>query len=435
MTKRTLALVLPLIGLVACVDDSGVDSGKSSDGGDGATDGGDGGGDGGNTSPIDCVDGLATLSGTYTTDLTIGPSVCANFLLEGPVFIGSSGAGVVNSNTLTIEPGTTVYGDSGSKGLLAIQRGAQIIARGTASAPIVFTSANNDGERARSDWGGLILNGQAPINNCWTADGGEVAGCEVEAEGDAGLYGGTNPADSSGALEYVRIEFGGIEFSPENEVNGLALQGVGSGTTLSHIQVHRNKDDGVEFFGGTASIDHLVLTGSGDDSLDWTDGWSGSASYVCIEQAADLGDRGIEADNREGEHNALPRSGPTLSNLSIKGGGADRTGITLRRGTGVSISGLAIDGFGKGCIDIDDPETYAQLAGAVTGSISGCGESSFVQDEGEADDATLADWWNNGGNTVSAGIAWDGWQPEGFAGGCLAGGDDWTAGWTTNAEN
>ena len=435
MTKRTLALVLPLIGLVACVDDSGVDSGKSSDGGDGATDGGDGGGDGGNSSPIDCVDGLATLSGTYTTDLTIGPSVCANFLLEGPVFIGNSGAGVVNSNTLTIEPGTTVYGDSGSKGLLAIQRGAQIIARGTASAPIVFTSANNDGERARSDWGGLILNGQAPINNCWTADGGEAAGCEVEAEGDAGLYGGTNPADTSGAIEYVRIEFGGIEFSPENEVNGLALQGVGSGTTLSHIQVHRNKDDGVEFFGGTASIDHLVLTGSGDDSLDWTDGWSGSASYVCIEQAADLGDRGIEADNREGEHNALPRSGPTLSNLSIKGGGADRTGITLRRGTGVSISGLAIDGFGKGCIDIDDPETYAQLAGAVTGSLAGCGESSFAQDEGEADDATLADWWADGGNTVSAGIAWDGWQPEGFAGGCLAGGDDWTAGWTTNAEN
>ena len=437
MTTRTVLLsLLSLLSLSACVDKGGDSAGAGSGSADGADGGGNDGGDGGD-SGVDCVDGLAILSGVYTTDVTIGPSVCENFLLEGPVFIGESGSGVVNSNTLTIEPGTTIYGDSGTKALLAIQRGAKIMAQGTAAAPIIFTSANNDGERARSDWGGLILNGQAPINNCWTPDGGEDSACEVEAEGDAGLYGGSNAADNSGVLEYVRIEFGGIEFSPDNEVNGLALQGVGSGTTLSYIQVHRNKDDGIEFFGGTVNVDHLVLTGSGDDSLDWTDGWQGSASHVCIEQTADLGDRGIEADNREGEHNAAPRSGPTLSNFSIKGQGTDRVGLTLRRGTGVTMSGMAVGGFDKGCLDVDDVETLEQITSAsMSSSVLGCGDKSFVKDDGEVGDGDLEGLWNGGGNDVVDSITWDGWQPQGFdSQGCLAGGADWTAGWTTSAEN
>ena len=247
-----------------------------------------------------CKDGLAVLSGTYTSDLTIGPSVCDAFLLQGGVFIGESGA---NSGvTLFIEPGTVVYGDPASAGFLAVQQGSFIEANGTADAPIVFTSAQAAGSRARSDWGGIILNGRAPINNC--SDGSsEVADCSAESEGDAGTYGGDDPSDSSGSMQYVRIEFGGTEISPENEVNGLALAGVGSGTTLSHIQVHMNKDDGIEFFGGTASADHLVITGAGDDSLDWTDGWTGSASHVCIQHFDDDGDRGIEADNNGDENN------------------------------------------------------------------------------------------------------------------------------------
>ncbi len=437
MSARLLALaLLPSVLLTGCVDKGGDTAGAS--GGADGTDGTDG-TDGGDGAAVDCVDGVAVLSGVYTSDLTIGPSVCDNFLLEGAVFIGASGAGVVNSNTLTIEPGTTIYGDGGSKALLAIQRGARIMAEGTAEAPIVFTSANNEGQRARSDWGGLIINGQAPINNCWTADGGEVADCEVEAEGDAGLYGGTDADDNSGVLKYVRIEFGGIEFSPDNEVNGLALQGVGAGTTLSYIQVHRNKDDGIEFFGGTASADHLVITGAGDDSLDWTDGWSGSASHVCIAQTGDLGDRGIEADNREGEHNAAPRSGPSLSYLTIKGDGADRTGLTLRRGTAVTITGMAVGGFDKGCIDIDDAETYANFAdgsASIRDSMVGCGDANFKADDGEDADAELGSLWSSWGNDALSSLSFDGWAVAGFdSRGCLAGGNDWTAGWTTDAAN
>jgi len=394
-------------------------------------------GDGSGSGLISCVNGLAELSGTYDEDITIGPSVCGAFLLTGGVFIGkdSGDSGV----TLTVEAGTTIYGDPATGGFLAIQQGSFIEANGTADAPIVFTSAQAVGNRARSDWGGLILNGKAPINNC--SDGSdEVAGCTAQAEGDAGTYGGDDPADSSGSLQYVRIEFGGTEISPENEVNGLALQGVGSGTTLSHIQVHMNKDDGIEFFGGTANADHLVITGAGDDSLDWTDGWSGTVSHVCIAHFDDDGDRGIEADNNGDENNALPRSSPSISYVSLVGAGTDRTGMTLREGTAVSLSHVAVAGFDKGCLDIDDDATHAQLdAGAltITDSVLGCGEQNFTVDTDDAGaveepaDETLGSWWAEQGNDTLSSLSFDGFEASVDGVGCIPDGDDWTAGWTT----
>jgi hypothetical protein len=384
-----------------------------------------------------CANGIMALSGTYDEDITIGPSVCGAFLLIGGVFIGEDAG---NSGvTLTIEPGTTIYGDPASGGFLSVQQGSFIEANGTADAPIVFTSAQAVGNRARSDWGGIILNGKAPINNC-SDGGGEVAGCTAQAEGDAGTYGGDDPADSSGSLQYVRIEFGGSEISPENEVNGLALQGVGSGTTLSHIQVHMNKDDGIEFFGGTVNADHLVITGAGDDSLDWTDGWSGTVSHVCIEQYDDGGDRGIEADNNSNENNALPRSAPSISYVSLVGAGTDRTGMTLREGTAVSLSHIAAAGFDQGCLDIDDTAAHAQLdAGAltITNSVLGCGENNFKVDttdtgavEEPADEAIGA-WWSDQGNDTMRTLTFSGFEANVDGVGCIPDGDDWTAGWTT----
>lgn len=407
----------------------------------GCTDKGDSGSTGatgttGDGSGIACVDGLAVLSGTYTEDLTIGPSVCGAFLLQGGVFIGEDkgDSGV----TLTIEAGTTVYGDPETNGFLAIQQGSFIQAVGTAEAPIVFTSAQAEGNRARSDWGGIIVNGKAPINNC--SDGsGEVADCTAQAEGDAGTYGGNDPADSSGTLQYVRIEFGGTEISPENEVNGLALQGVGSGTTLSYIQVHMNKDDGIEFFGGTANADHLVITGAGDDSLDWTDGWVGNVSNVCIAHFDDDGDRGIEADNNGDENNALPRSMPTISYVSLVGAGTDRTGMTLREGTAVALSHVAAAGFDSGCLDIDGDASYAQLdsgALSITSSVLGCGDQNFkvdTDDSGaveESDDETLGTWWSAQGNDTLGSLSFTGFEASIPGVGCIPDGDDWTAGWT-----
>jgi hypothetical protein len=383
-----------------------------------------------------CANGIMALSGTYDEDITIGPSVCGAFLLIGGVFIGEDAG---NSGvTLTIEPGTTIYGDPASGGFLSVQQGSFIEANGTADAPIVFTSAQAVGNRARSDWGGIILNGKAPINNC--SDGsGEVAGCTAQAEGDAGTYGGNDTEDSSGSLQYVRIEFGGSEISPENEVNGLALQGVGSGTTLSHIQVHMNKDDGIEFFGGTVNADHLVITGAGDDSLDWTSGWTGSISHICIAHFDDDGDRGIEADNNGDENNALPRSAPDISYVSLVGAGTERTGMTLRQGTSANLSYVAVAGFDRGCLDVDGDATYEQLdAGAltITSSVLGCGDKNFLVDTDDAGaveepmDETLGRWWSEQGNDTLSSLSFTGFEANIGGVGCIPDGNDWTTGWT-----
>jgi len=429
MKTRIFYPLLASVFLFGCVD-KGEDSAGGSSGGSGT---GDDGSDG-----ITCDDGLAVLSGTYTSDVAIGPSVCDAFLLQGGVFIGESGG---NSGvTLSIEPGTIVYGDPATAGFLSIQQGSFIQANGTADAPIVFTSAQAVGSRARSDWGGIIVNGKAPINNC--SDGtAVVTGCTAESEGDAGLYGGDDPADSSGSLQYVRIEFGGTEISPENEVNGLALAGVGSGTTISHVQVHMNKDDGIEFFGGTANADHLVITGAGDDSLDWTDGWTGSVSHVCIQHFDDDGDRGIEADNNGDENNALPRSAPTLSYVSLVGGGEGRTGMTIREGTAVNVTFLAAAGFDKGCLDVDGEATYEQLdsgATSITQSMLGCGDKNFVvdtDDSGAVDepsDEELGSWWSSMGNDTLGSLTFSGFEASVPGVGCIPDGDDWTAGWTNS---
>lgn len=416
------------------VVDSGGGGTDGTDGADGTdgTDGTDGGGNGG----VECVDGLGTLSGTYMGDITLSPEYCSAYLLSGGVFFGDPSS-ANNTNTLTIAPGTLIYGDNATKGFLAVQRGAKIMAEGTADAPIVFTSPLPEGSRARGDWGGIMLNGKAPINNC--SDGTtEALPCEAVAEGDAGTYGGEDPADSSGTMRYVRIEFGGIDITPENQVNGLALQGVGSGTVLSYIQVHMNLDDGMEFFGGAAEADHVLITGAGDDQFDWTDGWTGGVSELCIAQFADIGDRGIEADNNEDENNAIPRSNPTLTNVTLVGAAPEGTGITLRRGTSANLTNVVVAGFAKGCLDVDDAATYAHGGLSITNSLFAC-ESVVKVDDGEVEDAELENWLLGDGRNMTAGsVDLTGFAPsaggnlDGAGMGCVQG-DDWTQGWTISS--
>lgn len=150
----------------------------------------------------------------------------------------------------------------------------------------MFTSDQFEGERDRGDWGGLIVNSRAPINTGTTAFG----------EGDTGEYGGTDPEDNSGILCYVRVEFAGIEFSPDNELNGIAFQGVGSGTVVDYVQVHFNQDDGIEFFGGTVNAKHLYCTGIRDDSFDRTDDWVGKGQFWVGQQCGDAADNGFESE-------------------------------------------------------------------------------------------------------------------------------------------
>ena len=163
---------------------------------------------------MQCDGDLCVLSGTITDNLTL--TADKQYLLRGGVFIGDDESETI----LTIEPGVTVYGESSTDGMLVVRRHSKLNAIGTPEAPIVMTSSKAVGSRARGDWGGLIINGLAPINSC--GDDAEVA-CEAYGEGGTGWYGGDNATDSSGHISYLRVEFAGTLVSPDNELNGDRL--------------------------------------------------------------------------------------------------------------------------------------------------------------------------------------------------------------------
>ena len=246
---------------------------------------------------VTCDGDVCSVEGEFTSDLTFTND--KTWRLVGGVFIGDD----VEETVLTIEPGTKIVAKSQKveqRHSLCIRRGSKIMADGTREEPIVFTSQASVGERSPQDWGGIIINGRAPIN----------VGAEAEGEGGTGKYGGTDPEDSSGTLRYVRVEFAGFPVTPENELNSIAFQGVGSGTTVEYIQTHMGSDDGFEFFGGTVNAKYLVATGIDDDSFDWTDGWTGNAQFLIAQQYAGRGDQGIEADNNGDANDAAPMSNP-----------------------------------------------------------------------------------------------------------------------------
>jgi len=413
--------------------------------------GGDEPADGNNTQDnITCEGDVCSVRGTLLEDVTF--TADKKWLLRGGVFVGND----VDETILTIEPGTTIYGDSAGLSFLVVTRGSKINAEGTAEAPIVMTSAKAVGSRARGDWGGLVLNGRAPVNNCSTGV------CEAEGEGGTGKYGGNQPNDDSGVLRYVRVEFAGSLISPDNELNGISFQGVGSGTTLEYIQVHMSKDDGVEFYGGTVNFKYILTTGIGDDSLDWTDGWIGKGQYFIAQQYEDNGDNGIEADNNSEDNARTPRSNPTLSNVTLLGapmGAGSDIGVLLREGTGADLSNFVVTGFNEGCLDIDNQETFTAGQISMRHSVIFCNAMNsaavdFVEDETDfTPPFTVEEWFTMGeGNAVKDPVLM-GWVP-GPASSLLSGGvapsdpffdkvdfigavgaQDWTLGWTISARN
>jgi hypothetical protein len=278
------------------------------------------------------------------------------YVLRGAVFV-QDGA------VLNIQPGTRVIGEAGSVGTLIVQRGGRLNAIGTREQPIVFTSDQAVGSRARGDWGGIIINGRAPVN---------IPGGEGVGEADTGIYGGNQPNDNSGTMRYVRVEFAGVEFSPDNELNGIAFQGVGNGGSYEYIQIHMNKDDGLEWFGGTADIKHAVVSNAADDSFDWTFGWVGRAQFIAVHQRGDDADNGIEADNNEFNNELLPRANPQIYNMTLCGDpdrneGAESTrAVLFRRGTAVTFRNFLITGFKTTGLQIDNPATITQVTNGAT---------------------------------------------------------------------
>ncbi|GAA4115752.1 hypothetical protein GCM10022393_16080 [Aquimarina addita] len=244
-----------------------------------------------------------TLEGQITEDLTLTSDVI--WTLDGRVTV-TSGA------TLTIEPGTIIKAEGGTganASVLIIAQDAAINAAGTASAPIIFTSIADDiaiGETAgtnldqnqRGLWGGLIVLGNAPVSLDGNAETAQIEG--IPASDTNGLYGGTNAADNSGTLTYISIRHGGALIGEGNEINGLTLGGVGTGTTISHIEVVGNVDDGVEFFGGTVNASNLFVWAQGDDAIDIDQAYAGTIDNVIVVQG-NISDHALEIDGPEGE--------------------------------------------------------------------------------------------------------------------------------------
>ncbi len=324
-----------------------------------APDGGTGGGTGGGTTQMEVINVTADI----TTDTTWTKN--NTYVLKQLTYV--TGA------TLTIEAGTTIAGDSASA--LIVSRDAKLRAVGTASAPVVFTSSLPAGQRGnpQGDWGGLVFLGRARIN---------TMGGENNAEGLAdearNKYGGTDDAYDCGTLEYVRVEFAGRPLSANNELNGVTLNACGSATKIDFLQVHRGVDDGVELFGGTVNLKHLVITGSDDDGLDWDKGWTGKAQFILAAQVPGRGNHGIEADNDANNADLTPRSAPTLYNVTLVGRNPDTAasegpsrGLILRAGTAGKLFNVIVTNFtDKGLLVDGNPSKLQWAAGALSVSNS-----------------------------------------------------------------
>jgi hypothetical protein len=174
------------------------------------------------------------------------------------------------------------------------------------------------------------------------------------ADDTRGQYGGSDDTHDCGELTYVRIEFSGSLVGPDNELNGITVGACGYKTKLSYLQVHRGFDDGIEFFGGTASMDHVVISGSTDDGLDWDNGWTGKVQFLIVHQGYTKGDKGFEGDNLGGSESALPRSNPEIWNATlIAEPGSARVGMHLREGTFFKLRNFIVLNFGGGVLDTD----------------------------------------------------------------------------------
>ncbi|MCA8831887.1 T9SS type A sorting domain-containing protein [Hymenobacter pini] len=290
------------------------------------------------------------------------------YLLNGAVYVND---GV----TLTIEPGTIIKGDLTNQGALIIRQGGKINATGTATQPIVFTSNQPAGQRNPGDWGGLIICGRAPVN---------IPGNPSVEGGVVATFGGTNSADNSGVLQYVRIEFGGIAFLPNNEINGLTLAGVGSGTTIDHVQVTASGDDSFEWFGGSVNAKYLISLGATDDDFDTDNGFSGRVQYGLAIRDPRRGDtatggvsNGFESDNDANGSTNLPQTSAVFTNITVflptsptpasPFNNAD--GALIRRNSAESIFNSVFAGRPYG-LNLNSNSTNLTTANAASGSLA-----------------------------------------------------------------
>lgn len=288
------------------------------------------------------VEGYVELQGDLSTQTLTKDK---QYLIKGQVFVR-------NGQTLTIEPGTVIFGDKATKGTLIIDRGGKIIADGTLNEPIVFTSVLPAGQRDKGDWGGLILLGHAKQNQPDPA---------VEGITPNVYFGGENDNDNSGTLRYVRVEFAGIELTPNNETNSITMGACGNGTVMEYAMVSFGGDDGFEWFGGANDGKYLISYGMWDDDFDVDYGYSGKNQYGLAVRYPSFADQSgsniFECDNGPNDDETPLLTTGTFSNFTGIGprlvdgqsiSGNNQHSIDLRRRTAVTIANSVFIGMPRG---------------------------------------------------------------------------------------
>lgn len=310
---------------------------------------------GGTTNPDE--EQAITISGTYVDDLTLEAK--NQYTLNGALVMAEG-------TTLTIEAGTTIEAlAAGSDIYIAIAQGAKIQANGTSDAPIIMTS--NSSTPQAGDWGGLIILGKAPINSVSTGTSTSEIGSLP--------YGGTDASDNSGSIRYVRVQYSGGKADGQSKNNGFSFYGVGNGTTVEYIQMFEGLDDGVEFFGGTVNVSYVSVVNAQDDSIDWTEGYTGTITNAYVKHGINH-DKGFECDgyNTDIGNNSNPLyfSKPNVSNVTIIGLGSNSgsEAVRLRAGTQGVFSNFVIEGFAEG-FDLDgDNANNPTGKGVIDGNLS-----------------------------------------------------------------
>ncbi len=359
------------------------------------------------------------LSGEITSNLTLKAN--NTYKLRGIVF-------VKNNAVLTIEPGTKIVGEADKNGGLVITRGSKIMAEGTATNPIIFTSEKPSPKRG--DWAGIILLGNAPTNASYNGQAGvgQIEGVPTGLITDQ-LYGGTNADDNSGIMKYVRIEYAGYAFLPDKEINGLTFGGVGRGTTIDYVQVSYANDDSFEWFGGTVNCSHLIAYKGLDDDFDTDNGFSGKVQFgigVRDPLVADVsGSNAFESDNDANGSPLLPQTSAIFSNMTIIGpiqsSSATNTnassinslfqhGAQIRRNSSMSLFNSVIMGYPLAGLFIDATKGTPTNNNITTANlifqnniIAGCTVPLKYGDATPSTgytQATLQSWFDSGANSI-----------------------------------
>ena len=432
LSKILLASAAAL-ALASCGSAEVASPGEGDFGGGGGGGGGTGGGGGGGTggAAADCPTGFSNV-GTITAAggvslrncqlpaLIVGNLVVAQragtiYSVSGRTDVGqdrganpSAPIAGAQQGILTVEPGVTIFG-SGGLDYIVVNRGSQIFAEGTSTSPVVFTSRQSvegtTGVDSIGQWGGLVILGRAPIAACPAGVTPPNIACEAQVEGTNAFYGGNTSADNSGRLRYFRLMHSGFQILPGNELNGITLAGVGSGTTMEYIQVHNSSDDGIEPFGGTVNMKYVILTGNDDDSFDTDTGYRGNVQFLIVRQAPTRGDRGFESSAAGSATSGL-FTRPIVSNATVigrtDGGGGD--GILLNTGHALQLYNSVVAKPSGTCFDIDDAATVAN--GPTFNSVYlSCG-TTFRADGNQ--DAATAAIFGTGANNSAGGSTLNG---------------------------